>query len=562
MVMVSLPDLTPVADGPSKNGTRGETSEPYMFRGNLHRTGVYNSTVPDNNTLLWSFDTGIYSIDSSPVVVENKVFFGCNDRKIYCVDILTGKQIWNYETGNAVRSTPTVVDGVVYVGSTDYNLYAFDADSGQKLWNYSLGIISDIWSSPAFANDMVFFGSDNGYLYALNVSNKITPKLEWKFPTGNKIQSSPAVDWPYVYVGSVDGKLYCIWASNGTQRWAFEPEDVFEIYATPIIANGSIYIGTAGYEIGGALYHLDAGTGEEIWRFLPPGDGRFSEVYSSAAVHNGTVFIHAWYRVPGPGDRGTIYAIPEMDPNGDGNITHDEIIWSFITWDDEGGSSPAVADEKVLVGSTHGKLYCLNISNGQEIWNLTTGGVIIASPTIADGVVYITSYDGTLYAIGDAGPAKLEIEVIPESPSVKSERVMGISFLVTYRGYPVEGAFINFDVSSGQLSQSGASTFGDGSQRIKYTAPSVSENTTITVYASATKYGYPEAQSSAQFVVEPATSYEKTSSSTSFSWTRYWNYIIIICVLLVLNIVIILYNLRRKQIHKETPNNDTKGAEK
>jgi outer membrane protein assembly factor BamB len=471
-------------------------AEAFMFRGDLHRSGVYDSKAPENNTLLWSFDTGNYIIQSSPVVVDDRAYFGGDDTNVYCLDAQTGDEIWNYTTGNAVKSTPLVFDDVVYVGSTDGNFYAIDAESGEKQWNYTLPTYGQIWSSSAISNDLIFFGADDGILYALNISNTSAPDLEWTFLTGWLIQSSPAVNWPYVYIGSADGGLYCIWANNGTQKWVFEPIDIYDIYSTPTISNGSVYIGAGEYDIGGALYCIDALTGEEKWKFLPPGEGRFSEVYSSATVHNHTVFIHAWNKVPGPGEeKGTVFAIPEVDPNGDGNITIDEIKWEFTTWDNEGGSSPAVADGKVFVGSTNKKLYCLDEYTGEELWNLTTDGQIVASPFVANSVVYITSEDGVIYAIGGYEQAELEVQIIPEFPSIKSNRVMGISFVVTYRDKPVEGAFINVEVNLGNLSQNGASTFGDGSQRIKYTSSEVTQNTTVTVYARATKSGYPEGNS-------------------------------------------------------------------
>ena len=103
-----------------------------MFRGDLLHTGVYESSAPENNSLLWSFDTGD-SIESSPVVVGNRVYFGSENGYVYCLDASSGNEIWNFTTNNEVDSTPAVVDGVVYVGSSDRKLYAIDANTGVKL---------------------------------------------------------------------------------------------------------------------------------------------------------------------------------------------------------------------------------------------------------------------------------------------------------------------------------------------------------------------------------------------------------------------------------------------
>jgi outer membrane protein assembly factor BamB len=518
-----------------------EEADAYMFRGNLNRLGVYESTAPGNNSLLWSFDTGS-DMESSPVVVDDNVYFGSDNGLVYCLDSYTGEEIWNFSTDNSVKSTPAIVDGIVYIGSTDRNLYVLDAETGDKLWNYSFPF-GQIRSSPAVSDDKIFFGASDGNIYALNQS---THELEWAFPTGMDVQSSPAIDWPYLYIGSINGNVYCIWANNGTEKWSFESGGSYEIYSTPAVSNDAVYIGAGWLGGSGAVFCLDAQTGQEIWTFFPPGWGQYSEVYSSPAIHNETVFIHAWKILQWGERMGTLYALPEVDPNGDGNISLDEVKWSFTTMDYDGGSSPAVADNKVFVGSTDHKLYCVNETTGEELWNITTGAKIHSSPSVANEIVYVTSLDGSIYAIGGGGPAILDIQILPEFSSIKANRVMGISFLVSYRGKPIEGAFINFDVSHGNLSQQGASTFPDGTQRIKYTSPKTDENITITVHASVTKYGYPEGESSVQFIVEPSISYGKVSTGSTFSLSKYWFYIVLIVVLIAINVVIVILIVKRR----------------
>ena len=43
---------------------------------------------------------------------------------------LYGGVLWRKQTGGAVRSSPTISGGVVFVGSSDGNLYALDANTG------------------------------------------------------------------------------------------------------------------------------------------------------------------------------------------------------------------------------------------------------------------------------------------------------------------------------------------------------------------------------------------------------------------------------------------------
>ena len=79
---------------------------------------------------------------------------------------MTGEEKWSYLTGGIVDSSPAVADGVVYVGSQDHTLYALDARTGKRLWSYATG--SSIVSSPTVADGAVYVGSNDHNLYAFN----------------------------------------------------------------------------------------------------------------------------------------------------------------------------------------------------------------------------------------------------------------------------------------------------------------------------------------------------------------------------------------------------------
>jgi hypothetical protein len=79
---------------------------------------------------------------------------------------LTNQLLWNYTTGNSVAySSPAVVNGVVYVGSEDDYVYALDAATGAYIWSYKTG--NKVDSSPALANGVVYVGSEDDNVYAL-----------------------------------------------------------------------------------------------------------------------------------------------------------------------------------------------------------------------------------------------------------------------------------------------------------------------------------------------------------------------------------------------------------
>jgi outer membrane protein assembly factor BamB len=63
-------------------------------------------------------------------------------------------------------------------------------------------------------------------------------------------------------------------------------------------------------------------------------------------------------------------------------------------------SSPAIAGDRVIVGSSDGKLYVLQLATGAKLWEFDAGAALTASPAIADGRIIIGDTDGRIYAFG------------------------------------------------------------------------------------------------------------------------------------------------------------------
>jgi outer membrane protein assembly factor BamB len=62
-----------------------------------------------------------------------------------------------------------VANGVVYVGSDNGNVYALNASTGSKLWSYTTGRSPYSTSSPAVVNGAVYVGSWDGKVYAFGL---------------------------------------------------------------------------------------------------------------------------------------------------------------------------------------------------------------------------------------------------------------------------------------------------------------------------------------------------------------------------------------------------------
>jgi eukaryotic-like serine/threonine-protein kinase len=276
---------------------------------------------------------------------------------------------WAFKTEGPVIASPAVADGVVYVGSLDGFLYAVDQQTGAPKWKRRTG--GPITSSPAVADGRVYFNCNDGNFYALKSD---TGTVQWRFKTGGErrfqapgihgtrpkgqmmpdpfdiFTSSPAVDQGRVYFGSGDGNVYALDAATGALRWKFATKDV--VHASPAVARGTVFVGSWD----SYLYALDAATGAQKWRFK----------------------------------------------SGEDPTDHNQIGFQ---------SSPAVVGDIVYVGCRDAHLYAIDATTGQKKWAISTyGSWVNTTPAVRDGFVYFATVDSQLFQAADAKTGKVRFK--------------------------------------------------------------------------------------------------------------------------------------------------------
>jgi outer membrane protein assembly factor BamB len=106
---------------------------------------------------------------------DNVIYFGGAEKgsdHIFAIDAQTGQQIWKVKVAKPCRS-PIIAGGVIYLGSLG-NLYAIDAKSGAEKWSLEAKSdlkgrkVSNVASSPAVADAIIYFVTDEGFFYAVN----------------------------------------------------------------------------------------------------------------------------------------------------------------------------------------------------------------------------------------------------------------------------------------------------------------------------------------------------------------------------------------------------------
>jgi outer membrane protein assembly factor BamB len=344
-----------------------------MFRHDETHSGFSTTSAPEDNQVLWSYQTN-YVISSSPAVSHGRVYIGSWDWNIYCFEMDSGSLLWNYTTTGEITSSPAVANGKVYVGSQDSKLYCLNAIDGTFLWSFKTDFIID--TSPTVVDDKVFFGSSDGSLYCLDAYDGY---LLWKYQTGSVIVSSPAVMEGKVYFGVTNGDFVSVDSNDGALIWTFTMTD--GTYSSPTVFDGKIYFGSNDKNV----YCLDADNGSLIWNY-----DTLSEVHSSPAIAYDYLYI-------GTSD-GRLLCL-NKDTGG--------FVWSYLI-SGSVESSPAIADGKVYFNTDPccgftSYFVCLNAYTGTKIWeynfNLLTGSK--SSAALAASKAFVGSADGKVYAFGD-----------------------------------------------------------------------------------------------------------------------------------------------------------------
>ena len=411
-----------------------------MFRNDAQHSGVYSGPgVPQLHGVKWKFHTAGQVI-SSPTVVGDVVYVGSTDHHLYAIDRSSGTLKWKFESGSRINSSPAVADGTVYFASYDGFFYALDAAGGKLKWKFqtagerrftakhihgaqpateSMPDPFDFYlSSPVVAGGVVYFGSGDGNVYALDPNSG---RVKWKFGTGDVVHASPALAEGTIFIGSWDHFLYALDAATGKEKWRFKTGEDHDIHnqeglqASAVVADGVVYVGCRDSN----FYALDAQTGQQKWVFNNKG----SWVIGSAAVKDGRVYFAT-------SDTGLLYALDA--PSGGKAFSFENKHWPMF-------SSPAIVGSMLYIGTHEGKLIAFDTANQKQLWVFQTEGsmangatytkadgtpkyeaafagdfyedivigvqkmmsvgAILSSPAVVDDVVYFGSMDGNLYAV-------------------------------------------------------------------------------------------------------------------------------------------------------------------
>jgi outer membrane protein assembly factor BamB len=232
----------------------------------------------DSGIKLWEFQTESHT-ESSPCVVNGRVWFGAGDDGLYCLDAETGKPIWHFE-GLHVDANPFVANGRVWCGSgvgdvfSETAIFCLDAYTGKELWRMPTELPA--WGSPVVDGDHVFVGLGNGNLLesaakpagSLWCLDARTGRRLWTYDVPDGVLVRPVVDEQRVYFGSRDGHCYAVDRCDGRRLW--QQDLGSPVVASPVLSgwpgdDGSRSLYAVGAE--GRVSCLDPKSGRVLWKF-------------------------------------------------------------------------------------------------------------------------------------------------------------------------------------------------------------------------------------------------------------------------------------------------------
>lgn len=368
----------------------------YSFSGikQAIRTPMQEYPVPK---LLWKLKTD-YPISASPIIVEDILYFGNWNGKVYALNINTGFIKWVFNALHSVDKYQPIwygkrwFKGVIYKPAIFKNniyficcfnnkeyIFSVNSKTGLENWRYAVGDVRGIGPgldskySLALLKELLIFGSESQGIIAVNPKNG---KKQWNFPLEiYALLPFPNTSNGIIYFGGniLSLKKYFFIALDSSDlkpKWKYRFTSA--ILTKPIISDGIAYFGTDD----GFLHAIKTDTGEKVWEFK----AEFG-IRSIPVISYGTIYFGSFDK--------NLYALDSK--------TGKE-IWKF-TSSSHIVSSPLVNGNIIYISTYYDGIYAYDMSTSKVKWRYLPGGYLDSSPVYANGVVYFGCQDGYLYAL-------------------------------------------------------------------------------------------------------------------------------------------------------------------
>jgi outer membrane protein assembly factor BamB len=203
----------------------------------------------DQGRELWSY-TGTEGSPLGPVDVDlayadGVVYVADREGRVHLVDVADGTAVCEpFEAFGPVVGNPIVADGITYLPTTTGALHLLPAG---RCSGTPPGVVPQIGTSVAFQLPPAVA---NGVVYALEEQRLLAYDTRdgqlsvWAIPydAGSRITTAPLVADGLVYIGTQDGRVIAVDATDGTEVWSFRTGE--PVAATPAVVPGAVFVVT------------------------------------------------------------------------------------------------------------------------------------------------------------------------------------------------------------------------------------------------------------------------------------------------------------------------------
>lgn len=350
---------------------------------------------------IWRVDIGEGSSDNaqliaSPVVAGNRVFTMDVEGRVQALDADTGNRIWRVRLESREKDDVAMsgggiafADGRLYATTGFADVIALDAATGGEIWRR--GLNGPMRAAPTVFKGRVFAVTIANELHALDARDG---RVLWNHmgiaeAAGLLGGASPAAEESVVIAGYSSGEVVALRIENGRVVWsdsltALRRSDpvsaLAHIRGRPVIDRGRVIV----VANSGRMVAIDLRTGTRLWErpvgsaYGPWVAGEFIYVLS-----NGGELICLARR------NGGIRWVRQLPRYEDEKDREGAILWS----------GPALAGDRLLVGSSRGEVWSLSPYSGEPLGRVRIGGPVYLPAIVAGETVYILTDDAKLVAL-------------------------------------------------------------------------------------------------------------------------------------------------------------------
>ncbi|MBC8104662.1 MAG: PQQ-like beta-propeller repeat protein [Cytophagales bacterium] len=226
--------------------------------GNPGSGGVLYAVDVKTGALRWRtpqlLNNNIFS--TTPLVEKERVYIGGSDSILYVYDAKDGREVVRFNAARSINSSPVMVNDVLYFGANDGSLRALDPQTGNPVWKQDFKAGDGINSSPIVAGSLIFFTTNNNGVVAVNAATGIgkwSTRLQYRFGPNAAIYADNTL---YIPSGP---RLHAIQQTSGNLRWA--RDFTGDLPFAPVAAEGIVYV----VDRNKMMYAVRSNNGKDAW---------------------------------------------------------------------------------------------------------------------------------------------------------------------------------------------------------------------------------------------------------------------------------------------------------